>query len=75
MHLQNLTADVCDRLPEGCRAIRNPLQTTADAPLGGLFCEGYAAVQADTGARLWIGLDGRALHTSSDFAAYQAWLP
>ena len=44
-------------------------------PLGGLFCEGYAVVQADTGARLWIGLDGRALHTSSDFAAYQAWLP
>ena len=73
--VRSLTGEEVFRLPEGCRAIRNPLQTTADAPLGGLFCEGYAAVQADTGARLWIGLDGRALHTSSDFAAYQAWLP
>lgn len=61
------------RLPAGCRAIRNPLQTTADAPLNGLFCEGFAAVQADAG-RCWIGLDGRSLHTSLDFAAYAAWL-
>ena len=61
-------------LPDGYSAVRNSLVDSDSEPLTGLFCEGFAVIQPQNrGQRMWIGRDGRELHTSEDFAAYAAW--
>ena len=61
-------------LPDGYSAVRNSLVDSDSEPLTGLFCEGFAVIQPQgRGQRMWIGRDGRELHTSEDFAAYAAW--
>lgn len=61
-------------LPDGYSAVRNSLVDSDSEPLTGLFREGFAVIQPQNrGQRMWIGRDGRELHTSEDFAAYAAW--
>lgn len=70
----NETGEVVFTLPEGYSAVRNPLFDNDDQPITGLFCEGFAVVQPKSGGRrMWIGRDGRKLHSSEDFAAYADW--
>ena len=68
------SGEVVFALPADYSAVRNSLVDSDDQPITGLFCEGFAVIQPQgRGQRMWIGRDGRELHTSADFAAYAAW--